>query len=325
MHKWCAEEFRKPESGEKYELEILEKSHGRIKTGKLISPDGEEVLIANYIPRFVINEGDADTFGLQWHSFRTTQLDSHTGTTLTRDRFWSGTQWNRLEMEGQRILEAGCGAGRFTEIMLSAGAMVYSFDYSNAVEICYKNNAHDNLCLFQGDICNIPFERESFDRVFCYGVLQHLPEPKRGFMSLVRYLKTRGKISVDVYLKDGKINAWKSKYIWRPVTTKIRPRTLLKIGRWYIPKWLPIDTFLQGKPLLRGIRLLIPCWNYIGWPLTDEQRLEWAVLDTFDALSARYDKPQTIEEVRTWLEEAKLEDIEIRKGGNGIIVNATKK
>ena len=120
VRKSCAEEFRKPESGEEYELEILEKSHGRIKTGKLISPDGEEAPIVNYIPRFVMNEDEADTFGLQWHSFRTTQLDSHTGTTLTRDRFWSGTQWNRLEMEGQRILEAGCGAGRFTEIMLSA-------------------------------------------------------------------------------------------------------------------------------------------------------------------------------------------------------------
>lgn len=325
MHKWCVREFRNPSSNKRYELEILEESHNRVKSGKLTDPDGGEVPIVNYIPRFVSTENYADSFGIQWSSFKTTQLDSHSGTTLTRDRFYSGTQWNDREVKGQRILEAGCGAGRFTEILLARKAKVYSFDYSNAVDVCYKNNAYGNLCLFQGDIYNIPFERERFDKVFCYGVLQHLPDPKRGFMNIVRYIKRGGKISVDIYIKNGRINSWKSKYIWRPVTTRMNVVTLLKLVQWYIPKWLPIDTFLRKIRLLRGITVFIPCWNYIGWTLRDEQRLEWAVLDTFDALSARYDKPQTIAQVTSWFEEARLSDIDVRKGGNGIIANATRR
>lgn len=325
MHKGYAEQFRHADSQKKYALEVFEESDDRVKSGKLVDNDRREIAIINYIPRFVLSGNYADSFGLQWNLFRTTQLDSYSRTNLTEDRFYSGSRWSRSEMKGQRILEAGCGAGRFTEILLSAGAKVYSFDYSNAVEICYRNNAQNDLCVFQGDIYDIPLERESFDRVFCYGVLQHLPDPKRAFMNLVCYLKRGGKISVDVYLKDGRITGWKSKYIWRPITTKMRPRHLLKIVQWYVPRWLPIDTFLQGKPSLRGFRLLIPCWNYVGWPLADEQRRKWAILDTFDALSARYDKPQTIEEVTSWFEEASLKDVMISKGGNGIVANATKR
>jgi SAM-dependent methyltransferase len=324
MHRWCVKDFRNPSSNKAYKLEVFEESGNRIKRGRLIDPDGADIPIIDHIPRFVGAENYARSFGMQWNLFRTTQLDSHNGTTLTRDRFYSGTKWDDHEMEGESILEAGCGAGRFTEILLGAKAKVYSFDYSNAVDACYKNNAHDNLCLFQGDIYSIPFEQGRFDKIFCHGVLQHLPDSKSAFMNLVKFLRKGGKMSIDVYMKDGRINSWKSKYIWRPITTRLDPDTLFKVTRCYISKWLRIDTFLKKTALLRGITLCVPCWNYVGWPLTDEQRLEWAILDTFDALSARYDRPQTIEEVTSWFEEAKLEDVEVSKGGNGIIGNATK-
>ena len=34
-----------------------------------------------------------DNFGQQWNAFRRTQLDSVTGLTLSRDRFYKGTKW----------------------------------------------------------------------------------------------------------------------------------------------------------------------------------------------------------------------------------------
>ena len=36
--------------------------------------------------------------------------------------------------DGGSLLEAGCGAGRFTELMVDAGAFVHAFDLSSAVE-----------------------------------------------------------------------------------------------------------------------------------------------------------------------------------------------
>ena len=82
-------------------------------------------------------------------------------------------------------MEAGSGAGRFTEVLLQTGAEVFSFDYSNAVEANLSNNGEKlNLHLFQGDILNIPFPEEYFDKVICLGVLQHTPDPEKAFISL---------------------------------------------------------------------------------------------------------------------------------------------
>jgi hypothetical protein len=76
---------------------------------------------------------------------------------------------------------------------------------------------------------------------------------------------------------------------------------------------VPIDNWAQKRlpyrvnSLLQG---LIPCNNYSGakWAsgFTDEQLIQWAILDTFDALSPAYDSPQSEATVQAWFEEALL-------------------
>ena len=83
----------------------------------------------------------SDSFGFQWLQHAKAQLDSVTGLPISRSRLFSVTGWPE-RMEGQRILEAGSGAGRFTEILLSTGAEVWSFDASEAVEANRANNGN---------------------------------------------------------------------------------------------------------------------------------------------------------------------------------------
>jgi len=79
------------------------------------------------------------------------------------------------------------------------------------------------------------------------------------------------------------------------------------------------------RVLRYAVPAIVPCWNYTGTlPLTPEQIQSWAILDTFDALSPRYDAPQTEATLRAWCEEAGLEEIQIRAAGNGLIGNARK-
>jgi len=80
------------------------------------------------------------------------------------------------------------------------GAAVFSFDLSNAVEANAKNNGHmSNLNLFQGSIYEIPVREGIFDKVFAWACCSNTPDPERSFLGLVRFLKPRGEIAVDVY------------------------------------------------------------------------------------------------------------------------------
>jgi SAM-dependent methyltransferase len=307
---------------------VADEEQNEIKSGELISESSGSVYpIVDFIPRFVAGDSYAASFGEQWNRYRRTQLDRFNGTTLSRDRLFEGTGWTRAELAGQNVLEVGCGAGRFTQVLLDAGANLCSLDYSSAVDACWSNNGpHERLTLVQADLYKIPFPVDFFDKVFCYGVLQHTPDVKRSFMSLVPHLKPGGKLAVDLYRKTPWITRWTAKYWYRPITTRMSRDLLRRMVEWYIPRWLPIDNALQRVRVLRyAVPAIVPCWNYTGMlPLTSEQIRSWAILDTFDALSPKYDYPQTAETLTAWCDEAGLEEVEIKVAGNGIVGNARK-
>ena len=265
----------------------------------------------------------ADSFGFQWSRYRATQLDSHTGLTLSAERLWNNTRWAPADLRGRTVLDAGCWPGRFTEVLLAAGARVVGLDLSRAVFVNRELNARKGeLALLMGDIANPPFGEASFDFVFCYGVLQHTPDPHAAFQSLVKFLKPGGRLAVDVYKKGVELEPYKSKYLWRPLTTRMSRERLLRIIQWYVPRWLPFDTVIKKAPGIGGLAgMLVPCWNYSSLPLSRPLQIEWAILDTFDALAPAYDFPQTMATVGEWFREAGLADIDVRLGGNGVLGN----
>lgn len=289
----------------------------------LIDQSGHLFPVVNGIPRFVSEVNYASSFGMQWNLFCRTQIDKYNGTTITRDRFVASTCWNLTALCGQSVLEVGSGAGRFTQIVLDAGAEVFSVDYSNAVEANLKNNGpHPHLHLCQADVYALPFKEEYFDKVFCLGVLQHTPNVKKAFLSMVPFLKRGGEIAIDVYRRSWCTFLFPSYYWLRPITKRMNQEVLLKTIRMLAPRLLPVSSALLRLP--RGGRLLsrmIPVADYSrAFPqFSREQLLEWAVMDTFDNLAPAYDQPQTLEAVRSWFEEAGLEILYCGPGGVGYV------
>jgi SAM-dependent methyltransferase len=171
---------------------------------------------------------------------------------------------------------------------------------------------HPNLNVVQGDIYNLPFQEGFFDFVFCFGVLQHTPNVKKAFMSLPPQLKKGGHLAVDVYRKRLRMIFW-SKYWVRPFTCRMEPTRLFKMVEKWVPVLLPISIFIGRIPFVgRKLRYLIPVANYDGiFPLTNNQILEWAILDTFDMLSPVYDQPQSAATLYSWLKEAGMVDIKV--------------
>jgi SAM-dependent methyltransferase len=273
-----------------------------------------------------VDEGYAESFGVQWNRYRRVQLDSVTGKPISRNRLFEGTRWPE-QLGGVRILEIGCGAGRFTEVLLDAGAEVWAVDASSAVDACRANlGDHPRLHLAQADLFALPFEPGSFDRVLCYGVLQHTPDPRLAFLAVCDQARPGGWIAADVYRRQPYVDRWSAKRLWRPLTRRLPRSALRRAVEWYVPRWLPVDTRLARVPRVgRFLTAIVPCWNYTGLlPLDRDELRAWAVLDTFDALSPRYDRPQRLEEVEGWVREAGLEQAEVRYGGNGILVNGRR-
>jgi hypothetical protein len=124
-----------------------------IMGGKLrCASRGVEVAIVRCPPRFVSSQSYASSFRSQWNRFEKLQADIVMYNDLTRERFYATTGWP-TRMESQVILEAGCGAGHFTQIALEARADVISFDLSLAIEAVSRNTAGaDRLCMFQPNI-----------------------------------------------------------------------------------------------------------------------------------------------------------------------------
>jgi SAM-dependent methyltransferase len=171
---------------------------------------GRAVPVRGGIARFRADDGYNAAFAQQWKAFAREQIDAANGTGLTRERVLRETRWDLDSMAGELVLEAGCGAGRFTEILAATGCDLVSLDYSSAVEVAADNNARfPNVAFAQADILDLPFPDAVFDRVFCHGVLQHTPDPAAAFRALDRVLKPGGRMSFDVYLKDGTVQVWK--------------------------------------------------------------------------------------------------------------------
>jgi SAM-dependent methyltransferase len=271
----------------------------------------------NGIPRFIEGQDYANSFGIQWNVHRQVQLDSHTGLPLSRSRLFAVSGWPE-RLEGQMILEAGSGAGRFTEVLVTTGAQVLSFDLSSAVDANYANNGHhSNLLIFQGDIRNIPVRECSMDKVLCLGVLQHTPDPTAAFRSLARCVRPGGELVIDVYAaRLTALLSWK--YLLRPITTRLDKQRLYALVSALTPPLIPLSIFLRRVFGKAGPRL-VPILQYDHWGLRPELNREWAILDTFDMYSPAHDHPQTLANVQRWYDEAGFIDVNVAYGPNGII------
>lgn len=276
--------------------------------------------ITHFIPRFVPAENYASNFGFQWNRFRRTQLDSYTGVPISRERLLTSLGVTAAELEGKRVLDVGCGAGRFSEVALACGARLVALDYSTAVDAARANLApHPRLDVVQGDIYKLPFQPGQFDFVYCLGVLQHTPDVASAFRALPPQLTEGGRLAVDAYPKL-RLNALWPKYWLRPVTKRIDARRLFTIVERVVPLLLPVSDVLSRVPVVgRKLRYAVPVVNHRpAFPqLSSQQVYEWAVLDTFDMFGPAYDQPQSADTLASWFREAGLDDVKVfRKGQN---------
>jgi SAM-dependent methyltransferase len=266
---------------------------------QLVDAAGNSFPVIAGVPRICSIDNYTENFGKQWNAFRLTQIDRpHEGQTLSESRFFETTGWSAEELDGLNVLEVGSGAGRFTQVVLRrTRAHLWSVDYSSAVEANYKTNSQvgeGRLHLFQASIYEMPFPDDSFDRVFCMGVLQHTPDFEASIRALVQKVKPGGEVVVDFYPIKGFWTKIHAKYLLRPITKRMPHERLLRVIDRNADRLIRISRFLD-KPGLRIFNRFVPVCDlrFVAPPaISDEQLREWVVLDTFDMFSPEYDNPK---------------------------------
>lgn len=289
--------------------------------------------VVDSIPRFVSVDNYASSFGLQWNEYRTTQLDSYTGLSISRDRLTRLLGGSMEVVKNKNVLEAGCGAGRFSELLLEAGANLTAIDLSTAVEANYKNcRKYQNYSVCQASILELPFAPEQFDIVICIGVIQHTPNPEQTMIALCKQVKPGGLLVIDHYTYG--YAATLPRRLLRSLLLKLPGKIALPFCKSLTAILWPLHALFWNvrrlpflgrmRPLFLGLSPLVDYHD--AYPELGPRLLKiWATLDTHDTLTDYYKHLRSTDEIRAHLQQCDMENIEAYYAGNGVEARARKR
>jgi ubiquinone/menaquinone biosynthesis C-methylase UbiE len=105
---------------------------------------------------------------------------------------------NGIDLAGKIILDGGCGSGYGTGLILNEfhPSHLLAIDYMPE-QILLAKNRKLNVDFRVGDLTKIESAEETFDAVFVFGVLHHIPEWTDALQQISRVLKIGGVLLVE--------------------------------------------------------------------------------------------------------------------------------
>jgi len=241
------------------------------------------------IPRFVSDE-HLKSFGDQWTTYEVAHDDEDRATFEAK----SGMPLEKLR--GLRVLDAGCGGGRYSKICGDAGATVIGADHTRAVDKATQLCADlPNVHFLQADLKNLPLEPASFDFAFSIGVMHHDADTRAVFDAVAKLVKPGGRYSVWLYRR----NQWWQEAInsgLRGITKRL-PAPILK-------PFCHLGAILGGTPVIN--RTFNKVVNFSAHPSYENR-----VCDTFDWWAPEFQFHHTVEELSIWFHEAGFDDLTV--------------
>ncbi len=114
-----------------------------------------------------------------------------------------GSRIDRGWYAGKRVLDAGCGHGRYLRAFADLGAEVVGLDIGRGPEAAGVPLDDPRIAVVQGSVLEPPFRDGSFDLVFSDGVIHHTPDAPAAYQALARLVKPGGALYIWVYPEEG--------------------------------------------------------------------------------------------------------------------------
>ena len=206
-------------------------------------------------------------YGELWESLNSEYIINETQDVLRRLFVKGGLKID--ELKEKKIIDVGCGSGRFTIALAQMGVKeIVGVDLGESgikigEEFARKLNLK-NIKFIKNDILSLPFDDESFDFVFSKGVLHHTGNLEKGLDEYHRVMKKGGIGYLYLYGSGGIF--WNSRKKMREVMKDIPMQYTQKVleiigmpnkryvfvDSWYVPieeyvdrKWL--ENYLSKK------------------------------------------------------------------------------
>jgi SAM-dependent methyltransferase len=213
-------------------------------------------------------------------------------------------------LKGKLLLDAGCGNGTLTAALSGLGMDVIGVDLNDGLGAANRNRSRyggerwENVQFVQGNLFNPPLKPNTFDLIYCSGVLHHTPNTKESFRRLVPLVKDGGRL-----------------YVWVYRHRSFPVRLFMESGR-QLKRLMPL------RSLLVICKIFAPFYkagagilNATGVMKFRERSVREITLDLFDCFAPQYNHCHNEEEVQAWFREEGFTNITVsgrQKHGFGV-------
>ncbi|MGB7401723.1 MAG: class I SAM-dependent methyltransferase [Arcobacter sp.] len=156
---------------------------------------------------------------------------------------------NKILKGGEKILEAGCGAGRVYFHYKNKGFDIKGIEYSiNAVSNILKKDSSSRV--IKGNICQLPYSDKEFDVILSFGLYHNIENEvdlKKAFSETNRVLKNGGKLVASV-----RFDSFENNIIEKIVRKRTKSKDYDKFHRWHF-SLKDMENFLDDKMFIQDI------------------------------------------------------------------------
>lgn len=196
----------------------------------------------------VLEKATSNLYSELWKEFKSETLTDE-GPALLGKRIPESIIATRIK--GKKVLDMGCGSGRYTLGLAMVGAAeVAGIDFQakafQASAVIAKERKLP-IEFREANVHELPFADQSFDYVFCNGVLHHSSSIAKGLSELKRVLRKDGEAFLYLYAARGFF--WKARVAMRRVFVHIPldytkavlqmigmpPNRFIFCDNWYVP------------------------------------------------------------------------------------------
>lgn len=243
----------------------------------------------------------AESFGLEW-----TTHGSLCRLYASEADLWREFETFRIPpdlFQGKRVLDAGCGMGRWSYAAAKSGARhVVGFDLHGGVHAARRlTQGVGRVSLLKANIFALPFRDASFDSIMSIGVLHHTGDTHRAIRALLPLLRPGGWLFVQLYATRGEAKDRRMGSLLQ-ITNRVPKRLLywlcvVLVAARYVP---------LVKNLVQAVNHFVQIVSF------GKHRTFWRnVADTYDWHCCPYRTFHSAEEMLRFFADAGLTDVTI--------------